>query len=74
MDLHEAQSHLGMEFAHCGNWYLIMREVAGRSFPPGLDRNMATAQQQELAELAFERSAAATRRNCWRGPKRRWRR
>lgn len=62
MDLQEAKDYLGQEYAHCTNWYVIMKEVAARSFPPGLDRNMAMAQQQELAQLAFERSAEATSR------------
>ena len=62
LDMPAAKDHLGMEYAHCTNWFLIMREVAARSFPPGLDRNMAMAQQQELAQAAFERSAEATSR------------
>lgn len=62
MELQEAKSYLGMEYAHCANWFLIMREVAARSFPPGIDRNMAMAQQEDLAQQAFERSAEATSR------------
>ena len=62
MDVQEAKDYLGQEYAHCANWFLIMREVAARSFPPGLDRNMAMAQQEELAQAAFERSAEATSR------------
>ena len=62
LDLDKAKDYLGMEYAHCANWFLIMREVAARSFPPGLDRNMAMAQQEELAQQAFERSAEATSR------------
>lgn len=62
LDLQTARDYLGMEYAHCTNWFLIMREVAARSFPPGLDRNLAMAQQEELAQKAFERSAEATSR------------
>ena len=62
LDPQTANDYLGMEYAHCANWYLIMREVAARSFPPGLDRNMAMTQQEELAQQAFERSAEATSR------------
>lgn len=62
MDLQEAKDYLGQEFAHCASWYLIMREVAARSYPPGLDRNVVMAQQQDLADLAFQRSAEATSR------------
>lgn len=62
LGLDEAKSQLGREFAHCSNWYLIMRAVAERSLPPGLDRNMAIAQQQELADRAFEHSAMLTSR------------
>lgn len=62
LDMEKARDYLGMEYAHCTNWFLIMSEVAARSFPPGLDRNMAMAQQQELAQAAFEHSAEATSR------------
>ncbi len=62
LDLDKAKDYLGMEYAHCANWFLIMREVAARSFPPGIDRNMAMAQQEDLAQQAFERSVEATSR------------
>lgn len=62
LEMQQARDYLAMEYAHCANWYLIMREVAARSFPPGLDRNMAMAQQEELAQKAFELSAEATSR------------
>ena len=62
MDLREAQDYVALEHARCSSWFLIMREVASRSFPPGLDRNLAMAQQQELSELAFRRSAETTTR------------
>jgi hypothetical protein len=62
LDLAAAKDRLGMEYADCANWFLIMREVAARSFPPGADRNMAMAQQQALAEQALARSAEATSR------------
>jgi hypothetical protein len=62
LDMDKAKDYLGMEYAHCANWFLIMREVASRSFPPGLDRNMAMAQQDELAQKAFRLSAEATSR------------
>lgn len=62
LDLQTARDHLGTEYAHCTNWFLIMREVAARSFPPGLDRNMAMAQQEDLAQTAFERAAEASGR------------
>jgi len=62
LDMEKAKDYLGMEYAHCANWFLIMREVAARSYPPGLDRNMAMAQQEDLAQRAFERSAEATSR------------
>lgn len=57
-----ARDLVALENAHCSSWFVIMREVAGRSYPPGLDRNMAMAQQQNLSELAFQRSAEATSR------------
>lgn len=63
LDMEKARDYLGMEYAHCANWFLIMREVAARSFPPGIDRNMAMAQQEDLAQQAFERSAEATGRD-----------
>ncbi len=62
LDMEKARDYLGMEYAHCANWFLIMREVAARSFPPGIDRNLAMAQQEDLAQQAFERSAEATSR------------
>ncbi len=62
MDLREAKDYVALEHARCSSWFLIMREVASRSFPPGLDRNMAMAQQQELADIAFKRAAEATTR------------
>ena len=62
LDMEKAKDYLGLEYAHCANWFLIMREVAARSFPSGLDRNLAMAQQEELAQQAFERSAEATNR------------
>ena len=62
MDEGRAKDLVALENARCSSWFLIMREVANRAYPPGLDRNMAMAQQQSLSELAFQRSAEATSR------------
>lgn len=63
MDEGRAKDFVALENARCSSWFLIMREVASRSYPPGLDRNMAMAQQQSLSHLAFQRAAEASSRD-----------
>ena len=57
LDIQEAKSNVGLEFAECGNYYVLVREGADRSLPSGPERDKAMADQQRLAEFAFQMAA-----------------
>lgn len=60
LDVQEAKSNLGLEFAGCGTYYMLMREGAERSLPPSQERDKAMADQQRFAEFAYQMSAQFT--------------